>query len=134
MIFGRNRTISLRILLLSIGLFLTLFIIGITRVESDISTLFFETVRNVTGIDAPYVVALALVGLTAANAYYNGGLVVSWALVFAPLFAVVLLTPPLIELSTIELIVSAAGLTLIYTAILGTVGYVLGAGVRRLTT
>lgn len=82
------------------------------------------------------VFTIALVGAAAIQAYYNDGLLVSWLVVFGPVavFAIGIFGIGPIE-SELEQIAGTIGYPVIVgtigAVVLGTLGFVLGAGVRR---
>lgn len=135
---GRNPAVSARFAAVAAGSFIVVFggiMVGeITGMLVDAVWTAVETIRNTTGVDEASVVAFVLVGFAAANAYHNDGLLVSWVLVFAPLFAAFLtgfMGTLGVEVTAVEFIGAAAGFALLFAGILGTAGFLLGAVSRR---
>jgi hypothetical protein len=78
---------------------------------------------------------VALVGLTTAHAYTNGGLVIYWGLAVGPLLLGTLTVTSIgvfSEPSLLELIRLALGGALLYGLPLGTIGFLLGMVARSL--
>lgn len=129
---GRDRTLTHRLSMLAFGIFLV--------------TAGIAFVMRVTGIDAPLLwlttgynaifLAILVTLLAGMSAYLNDGLLVSCALAFAPVFALFLnyvgvgfIRKP----TTMEFIGLAAAFGLLYTVPLGTLGFLLGTGIRRIS-
>ncbi len=130
LLVGRNQQLTRQWGVVVVGLFL-------------FSLVFFAAFKK---IDSPTILdtlwwegyAVLLVVLIVVQAYSNGGLALSWALVFAPVVGVFLnyggigLTgfgPGLPELVVIAL---TGGL--IAAALLGTLGFVIGTTIRKFTS
>ncbi|WP_435155019.1 hypothetical protein [Haladaptatus sp. DFWS20] len=127
---GRNEQLTKRWGIVAVGLFLS-------------SLVFFAAIKE---LDSPTILdvlwwegyAVLLLVLIVVQAYSNGGVAISWMLVFAPVVGVFLnyggigLTGSGPELP--ELIVIAFTGGIIAAAILGTTGFAIGTTIWKLTT
>lgn len=127
LLVGRDRAATRQVLVVAAGLFLStlavLEILVVTGTGMALST---------DGPGGAIAALLALVALAALQAYRNDGLVLSWTVVFAPTYAFVLhsfagsATQPLVVT-----VIYAAELAAVATLLLGTGGFLVGAGARR---
>lgn len=128
---GRNPMLSRRVSLVTMGVSVVLAVPWLVITSSG------YVIPALGPIGTAPAFTIALVGAAAIQAYYNDGLLVSWLVVFAPVAVFALgvfgVGPVPAELEQIAgtigypVIIGGVG-----ALVLGTVGFVLGAGARRI--
>lgn len=130
LLVGKSRKMMVRFLLLTAGVVLMILGLVIARDYLGVTlTAFVPQGISIYLIPAVFVLA-------AIYAYYNDGVVISWVIIFTPLFfAFVNYIGSGIAIGNnptqIEWILSSASGGLLYAIILGTFAFILGAGSRR---
>lgn len=127
LLVGRDRAATRQVLAVAAGLFVsTLAVLQTLAVTGTAMAL------STGGPGGAIAALLALVGVAALQAYRNDGLVPSWTVVFAPTYAFVLYS--FAGSATQPLAVTvfyAAELAAVAALLLGTGGFLVGAGARR---
>ena len=128
---GRNRDLSRRVATGAVGAF------GAGGVIWLVLAAFHLTIPDMGPFEPARDGAILLICLSAIQAYYNDGLLVSWVIVFAPLASVgFLIIGNGIASGSMLSIVGVVGYSVIIGAlgalVLGTGGFLLGAAGRRL--
>lgn len=130
-LLGHSRTVSTRLVTFAIGLFVLLF--GSATLVGPNNGVFLLIA---TGYNALFL-AIVLVCLAGLCGYVRSGVLVACLLTFAPLFALFVsgvgtgfATDPITPL---RLLVAGTEGALLYGVPLGVVGFLLGAGIRRVT-
>lgn len=119
--FGRNPAVSRQLVLLTIGGFA----LTVAIFYTDVNTL-WPAPLAVSGV-------ILLIGLTAAEAYYNEGVVIAWLISFAVTLPAFIFYPPrgpvfAVSPTTASTAIAKAGAI---SMVLGTIGFVIGSVLRR---
>lgn len=126
--FGYSKTRSRLFVGVALSVFLGMFALHTPSIAEVVSSYGIPT-----GFGVNFGVLLALVVLSvAANAYANGGVLVSFLLAAAPVFGTIVPSVLFSQSPFFARFISALPFWLAVVLLGGTVGFVLGSGVRRL--
>lgn len=127
---GRDHDLSRRVAIWAVGAFVAL---GVTWF---VLAAFQFTLPDAGPLDPARDGAILLVSVSAIQAYYNDGLLVSWVVVFAPLASIgfLIIGTGIASgsmLSLVGIIGYAMIIAIIGALVLGTGGFLIGSGMRR---
>lgn len=128
LLVGRNRATSRQVVVVAAGFFLST--VAVLAVVAVTGTSLAAVPGGGVGAGGALLGLVALAGL---QAYYNDGVVLSWTVVFAPTYAFVLHAFAMGSLEPLVVdVFYAAQVAAVVALLVGTGGFLLGAGARRL--